>query len=302
MHKRLLILTILFIPNFSYASAWLQAKGMGQIINTTSLYLSNSYYDHQGDKQDSGVNFRKGEFSTFAEYGMTDDWTLGGNLSLQDWNFKKKTDLSQTIFDFRQCGLASQNNVENEHVSIVEMELFARKKLWQQDNFILSIQPLIKSPCMVISGGGPQFVNNTADVELRTLAGYGFKWDNDDMRIPFAGQQHFVDFELAYRKRGGQFADQLKLDSTLGLRASKKVLFLAQIFSTISVGDEPVRGVIGNNQLYLEKDSFYSVKAQISGITKLKDNRAVQISLFSEVLGKNSGQGNGVSFSIWYGF
>jgi hypothetical protein len=158
---------------------------------------------------------------------------------------------------------------------------------------------------MIIENGQMKFIEDTADLELRMLGGYGFKWDPKEPKYknkPFAGQNHFVNLEAAYRKRNSQFADQVRVDGTVGFHLNDKTLFLGQLFSIFSVGDENIRGVIVNNELFAEKDSFYTIKAQVSGIRQITENTSVQLSFFNEFLGKNSGNGSGVSTSIWYSF
>ena len=77
---------------------------------------------------------------------------------------------------------------------------------------------------------------------------------------------------------------------------------MGQLFSTFSLGNEDVNGVIIDHHLYTEKDDFYSVKAQISGVKKLDAKKTVELSFYNEILGKNSGNGSGAVVSIWYNF
>lgn len=188
----------------------------------------------------------------------------------------------------------------------IDSEIFARAKIFSGDNVVFSLQPSIKTPCILYSNGFFTVAKNTMDFEVRALAGYGFKWSPDIdlgfVKRPFAGQNHFINVETAYRKRHPQFSDQIKIDSTVGLRLNKDLLFMSHVFSTFSTGDEPVRGVIGNDGLFVEKDDYYTVKAQASLVRQVTKNTSVQLGVFKEVLGTNSGNGLGATLSLWYSF
>lgn len=299
------ILIVLLCNNSASAAAWTQKKGSGQIILSLSNYGSSDYFDSNKKSQSSNVSFNKLEFNPFIEYGFSDDLTIGATPTIQLWRFDKEN-ASSNIFDFRQCGIFNGSNTTQVNATMIETELFIRKKLLDKNNFVLSAQPLIKTPCIYIQNGNVQLLENTTDIELRLLAGYGFKWDPDllfgSVRRPFSGQHHFMDFEVAYRKRNSQFSDQIKFDTTLGFRARNNLLFLGQVFSTFSTGDEPIRGVFSNGQLLVEKDDFYTAKAQISAIQQVTNDTSLQISFFKEILGKNAGDGSGALVSVWYGF
>jgi ribosomal protein S19E (S16A) len=52
----------------------------------------------------------------------------------------------------------------------------------------------------------------------------------------------------------------------------------------------------------MEKDDYYTVKAQASLVRQVTKNTSVQLGVFKEVLGKNSGNGLGATVSLWYSF
>ena len=298
---------LLFLPFLSeqvFAAAWLKKEGEAQLISTYSGYISSEYYDKNGAMQESGNDFTKMDINPYAEYGLTDDITIGLNSSLQSWNYKK-SDRDSAIFDFRQCGILNDVALDEVETYVFEAEIFARKKLWEQDDLIFSVQPLIKTPCLVMQNGKFDFNENNFDLELRFLAGYGFKFDQDlfpNADYEFLNHYHFLNFETAYRRRNGDFADQIKFDSTLGLKYKDDIMLLGQVFTVFSNGDEDVLGVVENGQVFTSKDNYYSVKAQISAVKRLRDNKSVQLGVFNEVLGKNSGSGTGALISMWYEF
>lgn len=289
----------------SMSAAWTQNKGEGQLIVNLSGYKSSSDYNDEFKIQKSDTKFTKFELNPFFEYGLADNLTVGLNPTIQNWHFDKSS-ATDTVYDFRQCGVSSSVDSSTVDAIYIDSEIFARAKFFTTENMVLSLQPLIKMPCILYSNGFFTIAENTMDFEIRALAGYGFKWSPDVdlgfLKRPFAGQNHFINFETAYRKRHPQFADQIKIDASVGLRANKDLLFMTQLFSTLSAGDEPVRGVIGNNGLFVEKDSYYTVKAQASLVRQITENTSLQFGIFKEVLGKNSGNGLGATVSLWYSF
>jgi len=306
MAKYIVFLSAFLICAQSYAAAWTQNKGSGQLIVGSSIYQSSRYYDSSSDLKSSGTDFTKLEFNPFIEYGLTDDVTVGINPSLQIWRFDKNN-ANEPIFDFRQCGVYSYSPSYQINAHIFESELFLRKKLYDKDNLVFSVQPLVKTPCIYYNNGKLEAISDTTDYEIRLLGGYGFKWDPginlSDAKRPFAGQYHFINFEAAYRKRNNnKFSDQIRIDATAGFRPYKELLLLTQAFTTISTGDEAVRGVITNNGLATQEDDYYSVKLQISAVQQITKSKSIAFGYFRELAGRNSGIGNGFNISVWHGF
>ncbi len=299
-----------FIAKDSIPAAWTQTKGEGQLILNFSGYKSYQYYDQDSEIQKSNITFKKLEFNPFFEFGITDALTVGMSQTIQYWNFNNPT--SSSINNIRQCDLGNNLNSElidrsNINIYMTDMEIFARKQIYSNDNFVLSLQPLIKTPCLLFVNGYMQLPKDNFDYEIRALAGFGFKWQpNINLGIfkrPFAGQNHFVNFETAYRKRSSRFADQLKLDATAGFRYERDLLILAQIFSTFSAFDKNIEADNFNGtDTIIYEDDYYSVKAQISLVQQMTKNTSVQFGLSYEVDGENSGQGTGVLASLWYSF
>jgi hypothetical protein len=297
--------SLYFTAPDSMSAAWTQNKGEGQLILNLSGYKSSSYYNDEFEIHKSNTKFTKFELNPFVELGVFDNLTVGINPTIQNWHFDKSLE-SDTIYDFRQCGVASSVDASTVDAFYIDSEIFARAKVFSIENLVLSLQPLIKTPCILYINGFFTIAEDTIDFEMRALAGYGFKWSPDIdlgfVKRPFAGQNHFINVETAYRKRNPQFADQIKIDTSVGMRFNKDLLFMTQVFSTFSVGDEPVRGVIGNNGLFVEKDDYYTVKAQASLVRQVTKNTSLQLGVFKEVLGKNSGNGVGATVSLWYSF
>ncbi len=296
----LALLVVLCSQSVTYSAAWTQGRGDKQLILTVSGYKSSDYYDDNYDSQSSGQDFSKLEINPFFEYGLTDDFTVGISPTLQSLVFK--TGQGDTkVYDFRQCGVIGVSDDSEITTQILEIEAFARYKLLDKNNFVLSAQSLVKSPCILHSEGNFAIVDATTDVEIRALAGYGFKWAPDfldDDTKPFAGQYHFANIEVAYRKRPSRFADQVKIDSTIGLRYKSDLLFLGQLFTVISTEKE----VVEQTDFFSREEGYSSAKLQLSAIQQLTKKSSIQVGLFKDMWGRNAGNGAGVLVSLWYGF
>lgn len=307
---RAIVLICVFLVAFAAgnnacAAAWTQSKGSAQAILSTSAYESNHSFDNKTNSQSSGSSFTKYELNPFFEYGLRDDLTVGANPTLQHWQINGGLDSTRAL-DFRGCGSANVITSNSASGEIIESEFFIRKRVLEYGNAVFSLQPLVKTPCVMVTDSGADINWNTYDLELRALAGYGFKWDpsllGEKIR-PFSGQYHFADVEVAYRKRAGNLSDQIKIDGTLGFRINENILMLGQAFSVISTGDENVGRVEVAPNVYADNlDNYGDLKLQFSGVVQATKTSSVQVGFYGDVYGKNYGAGQGVILSLWKGF
>lgn len=286
-----------YLSHGAIAAAWVQGKGVGQVITSFGSYTSTRYSDPGGHSKDSNNQFTKYEINPFFEYGLTDDVTIGVNPLLQYWQTKSIEK------DFVTKSPGNCNFSIYTSGTLLESEFLIRKKIVQKDNAVVSLQPLVKIPCIKFEGSGASLIWNSYEVEMRMLAGYGFKWEADGRLRPFTGQYHFVNMEAAYRKKNGNFSDQIKIDGTLGFRYSKDTLLLAQLFSVISTGEEVFGSKeIGSNSFVPNIDNYYNVKLQFSSVVQFTQSSSIQLGFYSDIFGKNYGSGNGMIVSLWKGF
>jgi hypothetical protein len=282
------------------SAAWTQGKGIGQAILALGRYHSSEYFDKTGHIKNSGNNFTKYEINPFFEYGLTDDITIGANPTIQHWQADRPIN---TSINNNSGGCTARRTTSGE---VIESEVLVRKKLLEYNNMVFSVQPLFKTPCIRFSNAHIAPIWNSYELELRLLAGYGFKWDPNLLggKIrPFSGQYHFVNIESAYRKRNGEFSDQIKIDGTAGFRFNENLLLLGQLFSVISAGKENVGSLeVARNVFEPDIDRFYDIKLQLSGVKQMTKTSSFQFGIYSGVWGKNYGEGIGVMASIWKGF
>lgn len=260
---------VLTAPATAEAGAWTQEAGSGQIINTFTYYTLSSGFGPDGEEIDQN-RFAKIEYSPYIEYGVTDTLTIGAQPFLQ------------IIEQDRADG-----SVEN--AGLADVELFARQRLWEGENAVLSIQGLISVPGGYDPEANLPLGKGHVDVEARVLWGGGHE---------IKGVSMFYDVAAAYRKRFGGPSDEVHVDVTLGLTPWAGWQFLLQSFNTIGVGKADPGNTTDRGSV-LEFDRH---KLQLSVVRDLTERVAVQVGGFSEFAGRNTGQGNGGFVALWVNF
>lgn len=247
-------------PDFSYAGAWTRESGRGLFVQNFSYYSTNKYFYNSGKKQQIN-SYRKYELNPYLEYGVRNWLTVGVNL------FAER---------------ASQNRETN--WGIGDSEFFARARLWKQSNFVFSAEPMIKLPSLSEKTDTPKIGNNNLDTGLTLSAGYSFKYLELD---------HFINIDGGYRHRLGKPNDQLKFSATAGMSVTKKSKILAQIFQTEQVNNK-------NNVTFTQSssDDYDLTKLQISGIYEIYDRISLQLGVFTNAAGRNTGSGDGGLIAI----
>lgn len=258
------------LPAALHAAAWPQGKGRGQVIDTLSLYTTDTYFGPS-----SGYRYRipqlpfaKLENSVYAEYGWSDAMTIGLNTSYQ-YN-----------------RLDSTPSVNSNGLS--DTQLFVRQMLWKGEGRVVSVQPMVKLPSPW--SDDPLLPTSTqgVDAELRLLYGEGFElW----------GLPHFYNSEIAYRQRMSDASNEWHFDETLGLRMTPGVMLLFQAFVTVSEGGPGASGFAVVNS-----SDYDLAKGQFSVVTKITDALSLQIGAFDHTYGRNTGAGGGLFLSLWMDF
>ena len=258
--KTTVALLFCLVSGIAYAGAWTQKSGKGLFINNFSYYSTNKYFDNSGKKQ-SIADYQKYEMNPYIEYGLRDDITIGANL-------------------FLQHAIQQGNNT-----GIGDSELFARYRLWQGNGAVFSVEPMLKLPSLGSEFSQPKIGSKNFDAGLTFSGGYGFKaWELD----------HFINLDVGYRHRFGTPDDQLKFTTTAGFSLSQKTILLTQVFTT-------TRFASHDNHLFTQSsgDDYNLNKLQISSIYKLDDKISLQVGAFTNISGRNVGNGSGVNFAIY---
>ncbi len=286
----LLLLVAIFLLHTTnaIAAAWTQGQGKGQAIFTLNANQSLHSYHVNGDIATTDRISRQYEFSPFVEYGIDNDTTIGANPTLK----------------YNQVISANSPKI---NTSVFESEIFIRRKLLEFGNAVFSVQPLIKTPAIISSDSGTVIDGNSYEAEIRALAGYGFKFDKKlfiDTSRSFSGQNHFVNIEVAYRKRNNGNTDVVKIDGTAGFRRNESVLFLGQFFSDIGVREHTPPESDPKAAAYIDRD--INVKLQFSGVMQISQITSVQLGVYTgaytEVTENRIRGYQGILISLWKGF
>lgn len=254
-------------PHSLFAAAWPQKPGELLYVNNFYAYDTTEFQDINS-LPSATPRYRKFDLNPYVEYGLNAWVTLGGSLSL---------------LHLRQAQFTGPTRA---NTGIGDVELFLRTPIYRQQGFVASLQPLIKLPSLTSSSDFPEIGSDQLDAELRGLFGYGFEaWKQD----------HFANLEVAYRHRFGTPHDQIRIDATLGLRPTERWLILPQVFTTLST-DLPASApaVISREQ------DYDLIKYQLSAVYDVSDSLALQFGGFTDGYARNTGQGDGLLFSVWY--
>lgn len=273
IHKNLVWPLVLFFPCVAFAGAWSPEAGSGQIITTLSYYSISNLTDYGSNV--STKKFHKTELSLYTEIGITDSLTLGACPRFQAQSSSPET---------------------------LSGEIFLRKKLWQNEHAVLSIQPLFQLPGAYSTSSYSMLDDpNYAQAELRGLAGYS----NSYHTIPF-----FWDGELAYRRALDGSSQEWHMDHSLGIKIFPRWMVMLQLFNTYRPEGITENAIItssdgwGNTNTlqYPIFHSYFDTITQISVVHPLTNTISIQVGTFSHIVEGKEWLGNGVLVSLWMNF
>ena len=252
------------------------------MAQTLTSYRSNHFIDDNGIRKPQPT-FHKQEWNQYVEYGWREDKTLGANLSLH------RLTNDGAYYD---PALGASVHYTEENYGLADPEIFIRQHLWHGDLFgndtRFALQPLVKLPSLYLDAGNPRSGTDNFDAEMRLQVGIVF---------PFLDRHHFIATDVAYRHRFGEWRDQWKVDSTLGINLTDRVLLLYQTFLT-----QRAEGTARHAESSAAVNDYDLLKAQISLVYRLTDNVRVQLGGFQHMEARNTGDGKGVLLSFWREF
>ena len=255
----MLFVSLILASPGANAAAWLVETGGKHHYNALHYYQTSSFSDENGVSSATDL-YHKYESINLFEYGLNDSLTLGAKYGY--------IYASQTGFGTNK--------------GLTDPEFLTRFKVWGNSKNIISIQPSIKIPLGNANKDRP-FSTGQYDAEIRLLWGSSFS----DVR------QSFFNLETAFKIRGGENPDEIKIDATGGIYLASKTMALAQLFSTASVGHEAISITTRN------PSDFYTQKLEISLVHTIKKHLSIQVGIYGEVFSENSARGNGVFISLW---
>lgn len=256
-----LLLGVALLPRAATAGAWVMPQGHGQIAVTGTMSRADRQFDSGGSQQPT-PRYSKTELQALMEYGVTDWLTIMAIPSLQHVDIAPPTGAQRTGFGNSEFG--------------------ARARIVEGRDWILSAQGTVRVPG-TLDTGNPAAVGYTGiDVDLRVLYGMGFS---------LGGWPAFVDVQFAQRFRTGGPPSEARVDLTLGVRAARQWLLLAQQFNVISEG---------SGSAPFAQNNYH--KLQFSVVYDLTPQWALQGGVFTTFAGSNALQENGVLLGAWYRF
>lgn len=260
----LLALLLAVMPVAARAGAWPEESQHWLVINQFDYFQAPVQgYDQRGNPSGRGT-FKQFEFSPYIEYGVTPEWTVG----------------MQPRFQYADLRAGPTNSGST--TGTAQVNLFARYTLYKWDFDVLSFQAQFDTPGFA-NHHNPQVAEPNAEYEARMLYGHSFnlpwKWTG------------FLDAQLAYRRDAGPPADQIRWDTTLGIRPRPDWLVLVQTFFTFSLHNQT--GVGPNYDLY---------RLQLSVVKQISDSVFLQLGGWHDMGGRNIALGNAVIAAIWFEF
>lgn len=253
------------VPSAACAGAWTLDTGKYQLITSLSYYQTDEYFDRQSNRQPQ-QDYQKAELGYYLEYGAMESLTIGGNWS--------------TVRAAQDTATGTTDNI-----NMGDLELFARKRIWQEGASVWSLQPSVIIPSPDDKNDSPKVGGDSYAYGLTGNFGHNFM---------LFGRSHYVDIAAGYIHRTGTPDDYWKVDSTVGITLDDTWSLMPQLFVTRTTGST------GGTGLSLSSaDNYDLAKLQVSVLYKLSDKRRIQLGAFAPIQGENTGAGHGILLGFW---
>lgn len=264
----LLLLGLVGVAGQAQAAAWTLPEGDSQLIVTNGYFSSDTYKDHRGDSQ-TQPTYRKYESQLYLEHGLQDGLTLGASVP---------------VFSASQRIL----NQSESAMGLGDIELFARQRIFQNQDFIFSLQPLLKIPGFYNEDDPLAIGRHQFDAELRALLGGNFG----------EGDRHYWNMEAAYRHRMEAPGDEWRIAAALGFRVAEDWQLISEMFGTFAVD-----GAGGSAPILLNNTADYDLlKLQLSALYWYSPQWGLQLGANHSAYARNTGEGQTYFMAIWYRF
>jgi hypothetical protein len=245
-------------PGWAWAGAWTQPQGEGLLIETLYGWTGNGA-PWGGNK---GVSQSRYDAQTYVEYGLSDDWTIYGQMAIERYQLGEPTPNRYTGPDYSEIGL--------------------QRKLWSTGQWVFSSEATLFLPGAHNPHAPAQEGNTGGAAEGRLLAGANFSLGS----IP-----GFVDAEVGYRLRTAGPPDEWHGDLTVGLKPWPGWMVMLQNYTTISTAS--------SNRNF---PAWRSSVTEASLVVPLVDRWSLQIGAFESVLAVKTNTERGGVISIWRRF
>lgn len=268
-----------------FAGAWVQDDGAGLAILKASHSDGGAVYNSHGQDQnfpDAGRS-RQDQLNLYAEYGLSPDLTLVGN------------------FYFSKVGYRNDSGYGNQHTTgWADQEIGLRYRLdpdgrdgpWQGALQVLALIPGY-SRQGAADRDHPALGQGDYGAELRYSVGRGYRAGSRD---------GYVDLGAAVRLRGGDSADEARLDLSSGLALAPRWMLIGELNVIQGLGNGN-----GPNPVYapgtpIRGNNFDLTKLQASLLHTLPGGAQLQLGYQQPVAGRNTGGAGGPFVAAWWRF
>jgi hypothetical protein len=264
--RNVAMLTTYFVVLLDYggasASPWAKADNALLIISRANYFNADLTPTSAPDGTIEN-RFQRIDSNTYIEFGLTDEVTIGGKAVFGTSWLMRGTDI-ETATGFS------------------EVEVFGQYQFYHSGKDVSAVRIAASRPSNFSSGARPELQSDGADIDASIL--YGRNLLSRQLKI-------FAAIDAGYRKRFGQAADQVRLQTTLGVEPGKHFLLLIDTFATLSLRNEEVGGA-----------DFDIVKIQPSALWRISNRWGVQAGVTEEVYGRNISLGRTYFIGIWSSF
>lgn len=243
------------------AGAWLLPEGEGQAILTLRSVDAREGFGPSG-ADEVVPDLSKTEAELLLEYGLRDHTTLVFRPQLTS------VSIGEPVFAERQ--------------GVGYTELGVRRRLWQGERSVFSVQGMARIPGTEEAENPAAAGHTELETDLRLLGGRGFE---------IAGRDAFLEAQAAYRARLGDPPGEARLDLTFGVRAHERLLLLVQSFNVASDGS--AQGVFSDGRYH---------KLKLSGVWEVAEGWSVQLGWVATVAGEEALKERGVVAALWRRF
>lgn len=252
------------------ASAWPREKGSIFITSGSDIFraVGDFTFDPPPLEDSTEDVFQRIQTNSYIEYGLTDKWTV----SLKG---------SYGFFT-----VSSPNAVVTSD-GLTEIEGFIQRQVWRSKKSVLSLGVGAGRINTLGAEGVLGFQSDGIDTELRALYGRTLT------QTPF---EIFTSAELAYRRRFGIAADQVRADAKIGFKPHERLLVLVDTFSLVSLRNNGIaeNGAVGAD--------FDVVKIEPAVAIRVYKNLRFHGGVNYEIANRGFSRGRTFFFNLWSEF
>jgi len=265
------ILIFLLVPIVMVDGAvFLRKKGEGFVSSEYWRYQTARFWDDQGNRLPSNNVYKKDQFITFVEYGLTDNYTIWGQARY-DWIRESIRSDTDGFEDF-ECGVIAK--FKEKRGRLISLYLTGIIPGGKYD-------PAIRYGRSGLEGGvgaGSSFVLRKCGEEKY----YAF-WS---LRAGFRG---FFGFP----------SDQFRADVIAGHDLTKKFQIIAGSF--LEYGIYNGKPKVGQNNIVFDSN-YRLLKGFLLGRLKISEKLSIIAAYNRHLWGRNTGTGGGLYTGLWYEF